>query len=296
MRPSTHVLGLTIALAGLSPLTATASSTHPCIAAEFSMNSDATDLTGNGNNGSIHGPTSTSDRGSAASSAYAFDGVDDQVTITKTSTLLAGSGDFTVEVWVRVDPSGSGGPVIFDYSGLPMYGIDIRSDLTAQFTFRPGSSLGGGCCDPLTSVIGTTVLNDGAWHHIVGTRTGGTANLYVDGLLEVSDTNTGANGYINNNLCSYTRIGAAYSGGGHCGASVVGSGSFFTGDIDDVRFYNCLLDDTEVATLYTASPSSAAGAPVGTVPALPPIGLLAMSSLLLVTGALGIRREHDAER
>ena len=86
----------------------------------------------------------------------------------------------------------------------------------------------------------TTVLNDGVWHHIVGTYDGDKLRIYIDGdydAISPSDT-------ISYYADSKFNIGAW----GHGGDPPVGR-DFFGGDIDFVRIYNRSLPSYEIKQL-----------------------------------------------
>ncbi|MCG8688353.1 MAG: LamG domain-containing protein, partial [Desulfobacterales bacterium] len=89
------------------------------------------------------------------------------------------------------------------------------------------------------TIMSETSVNDGNWHHVVLTRnsTSGEMKIYVNGSLET--TGTGPVG----ERTSPTRI-------------VVGSIQtdvrFFEGNMDELRFYNYVLDADDVSDLYVS--------------------------------------------
>lgn len=90
----------------------------------------------------------------------------------------------------------------------------------------------------LYSVAGTTHVDDGAWHHVVGTWDGTTMRLYVDGTLQGTN-NIGAHTLQTdaNNLT----IGATYSGI-----------EYWNGWISEVALYNVALSAVRVQAHYVA--------------------------------------------
>ena len=87
-----------------------------------------------------------------------------------------------------------------------------------------------------------TDINDGEWHHLLGTYDGSAMKLYVDGNLE--DTNTDFSGDL-----------PVVVGDVHIGADYEASpGNFFNGQLDEVRVYNRALADAEVQRLYEWAP------------------------------------------
>jgi hypothetical protein len=189
--------------------------------------------------------------------AFSFDGVDDGLSVVKTSSLNLGPSDFSIEAWVQVaETETPRGVVYFNYAGVPYYGMLITGDASAQVSFRPSApNLTGGCCDPSVTATGTTALNDGQWHHLVGVRSGATARIYVDGLLEGSATNpvvlTVNGGSVDTSGCQYARIGALHTAPGHCSSHLPSPSdeSFFQGLIDEVKVYSRALSESEIQHL-----------------------------------------------
>lgn len=127
----------------------------------------------------------------------------DRVSIPLTSPAVSadiGSGDFTIEFWMRAanaDNTGTvtcnildgwlSGNIIFDRdifgtSDFGDYGISIASDGRLAF----GISQGG----TGTTVCGSRNTANGAWHHVAITRNGttGAIAIYVDGAIDGSGT------------------------------------------------------------------------------------------------------------
>ena len=77
----------------------------------------------------------------------------------------------------------------------------------------------------------------GMWHHVVATYDGDTMQLYHDGAL--AETTSGAGMVLDQSRPLL--IGARSDAGS--------AGAFFSGSIDDVRIYNRVLSDAEIAGL-----------------------------------------------
>ncbi len=182
--------------------------------------------------------------------------------------------------------------IFLNYAGVPAYQLRITADGKPQFSFRPGVAITGGNDDPRSEVTGTTSLNDaatnsvdegaangsfvgitglayqGAWHHLVGVRSGATALLYVDGVLEGSVTNpavlTVNGGSVDTGASLYARIGAVHTSHGHLTSPTPNllEDHFFQGLIDEVKIYNGALTASEIqaaATIPTYSLTDDAG-------------------------------------
>jgi hypothetical protein len=75
------------------------------------------------------------------------------------------------------------------------------------------------------------------WHHIAGTFDSNMLVFYLDGVIAGGPMAVGAAPYASDDL----RIG--------CESSTSGETAHFSGTIDDVRFYDRVLDATEIAAL-----------------------------------------------
>lgn len=72
------------------------------LVAYYPFNGNADDESVNTNNGTVHGATLTTDRFGNANSAYSFDGLDDYIMISSSSSLDI-RGNLTISAWVQSD-------------------------------------------------------------------------------------------------------------------------------------------------------------------------------------------------
>jgi len=70
------------------------------LVAYFPFDGDANDASGNGHHGTVDGATLTTDRNGEDGRAYAFDGVDDFISVMDSPDFDIGGGDMTVLAWV----------------------------------------------------------------------------------------------------------------------------------------------------------------------------------------------------
>ncbi len=147
--------------------------------------------------------------------ALLFDG-GDQVAINTTLGNF-GTGDFTVEFFYKTTSTGS--------TLLTKRGACGHENF---FQFSAAAGVGGELDDNNTNYNpygGGIGLNDGLWHHVAFTRTGGAARAFVDGVLIVTSTTGGATNLVNGNTL---RIGT--------GPCVGQNGSTnFQGTLDELR-------------------------------------------------------------
>ncbi|HEX5218872.1 MAG TPA: LamG-like jellyroll fold domain-containing protein [Verrucomicrobiae bacterium] len=213
----------------------------PEFVARYQFEGNALDTSGNANHGTANNVTYAS--GNEGAQGAELNGTSSYVEIPRSI-----STDFTVAMWVRTtDTGGTGqwwsgkGLVDGEVNGsAPDWGAVV---LNGRFALGVGS--------PDTTISSSVTINDGNWHHLVATRdnTSGAMNVYVDGALSASGTGpTGAR-----TGPPSLRIGSIQTG--------VGFG-YLNGTIDDVRLYDRVLSETEVAALLLApAPQSLTAVP-----------------------------------
>ncbi|UCF07429.1 MAG: LamG domain-containing protein [Thermoplasmata archaeon] len=177
----------------------------------------AVDSTG-ANEGTIYGAAWTTGR---AGGALYFDGIDDYVYIPTVNGMDVGTGDITLEAWIK-SSSGSLEQMVFNRQGAQYYTIRMGDEVTA-------GRIGGGVGGPIQFSGG--VYNDDHWHHVVCARRSGTMEVYVDTFLVASGPNGGD---VNGNY-PYATI-----------ASAAGTVGFFKGSIDEVAIWDRALEPSEI--------------------------------------------------
>jgi len=133
-----------------------------------------TDLSGEGNNGTISGATHTS----GAGGYLEFDGTNDVVTVSSTSDFAYTTGDFTWDIWINVDSLTNN-----------TYALDHGSN-GGTLAFGGGNgnryynTTTGTSSTLFTTGFGTISLNQ--WYHLVASRISGTTYLYKNASLTTS--------------------------------------------------------------------------------------------------------------
>ena len=158
------------------------------------------------------------------SSGLLFDGVDDYISIPHIPAYNIGTGDFTIEMWVRIhqyqvglftaipmgdlfnynNNTGTGISIIYTYNSNPAFALYIGSDF---YSFSSGFNADNLC------------------HHLAFVRAGTTVTFYLDGVIK-STIAHGAAADIGVNTIPIN------VGGG------VNSSGRFTGFIHEIRFWN----------------------------------------------------------
>lgn len=171
-------------------------------------------------------------------SSLNFDGVDDYVGVSDPTNGMLDfdiTDSFSWGAWIK---TGNSGP-------LQIIGKEVTSpDKGYTMSLNSGSVHNAHCYvsdgSTSTTALGTKIVDDNQWHFLFCTRNtaADTINLYVDGRLDksVTDTNTASSANSEPFLIGW--------------AELVTPSRIFKGQIDDVRIYRYALTATQVQTLY----------------------------------------------
>ncbi|MCC6684873.1 MAG: VCBS repeat-containing protein, partial [Bacteroidia bacterium] len=205
------------------------------------FNGNANDESGNGYNGTIYSATLTTDRFGATNKAYSFNGTSSNIELNK---YLPDQTNLSISFWVRPTVNPSGSKFIF-FEGTSACGNDLAiAYATDQLLFfaSKSSALNGTAGAGLVN-LSSSIVNK--WTHVVLTVTPSQSKVYINGSLAATFSVTGSNvGY------HFTpTLGCINDGNsGACGTPKNG---FFTGDLDDIRFYSTAVSAADAAYLYT---------------------------------------------
>lgn len=187
----------------------------------------ATNAAWNGNHGTVNGATWNA--GGRVNGCLSFNGLNSSVQITNPV-----ANDFSIAFWVQTTQT-AGTPQWYNGAGL----VDGDVPFTANDfgTALVGGKFAFGVGNPDTTILSTSLINDGAWHHCVATRqeATGTISVYVDGHLQSTGTGT------RNTLSAPANL--------HFGVT---GGNYFNGRLDEVKIFTRALGGSEVAALYNS--------------------------------------------
>jgi len=204
------------------------------LVAHYPFNGDVNDESGNGNDGIVNGATLTTDRFGNANSAYSFDGVDDNITITDNGDLSLTT--FTVAAWMKHDFPELGVSKTFLLKGRAgidspgenaNYWLSLDENYEVVVVFEEGDGT-----DHIVESL--PISND--WHFIVGSFSGTQLSLYIDGY-SVDICTTSATPETN----TYPLV---------FGQNPYWGGDIYKGVLDDLRIYNRDLSAVEIDSLY----------------------------------------------
>ena len=205
---------------------------------------NASDLSGNGNNGTVNGATLTTDRFGVANNAFSFDGVNDYISLSSINQLGLANSSFSMSVWVRCSLFGANNVESY-IIGTPMWGggsdegFKIQNNPVGNVYGVYSASLGIGGQVYLGS-NNSFILN--SWENIFirYQNTTGNFQLFINGILMDSTTLVGsplANPY-------------PISVGGFVGPWL---SAFLAGKTDDIGIWNRALSNCEIQALYQGS-------------------------------------------
>ncbi|MBP8157552.1 MAG: LamG domain-containing protein, partial [Flavobacterium sp.] len=149
----------------------------------------------------------------------AFDGIDDLIKFDNTNNL---PNSFSMMFWIR--PTGQNSnmedrTIASKYDGISGYRIYLSNDNKINVLWSGG-----------TTLKSNTVLPNAEWHNIAISFSGNTVSLYIDCVLDTSETTS--NPIANNHNFS---IGAEYRNKSDIR-------NYFKGDIDEFRIWNRLVN------------------------------------------------------
>lgn len=165
-----------------------------------------------------------------------LDGVDDYIQLSQTD--LAKTSDYTLSIWFKTDDATAStscasncnrleNPLFGFVSGDPAYAIDYGIDGGKLTIHHYGGSA-------WAQEQGATTVSDDVWHHVSFVYSNQTADVYLDGVLEMS----GVSATQSSSNFEWDQIGSSYGG------------KYFSGSLRDARYDDYTLSAEQVASLY----------------------------------------------
>ncbi|KHD07130.1 hypothetical protein PN36_28030 [Candidatus Thiomargarita nelsonii] len=213
--------------------------------AHYPFEGNAQNANGNGNNGTVNGATLTEDRFGTPQNAYGFDGNDH---IQFNTPVVQHFPPYSVSLWIKYDAVPDVNAYIIANGGETRYSQGLyllvlgSSQVDCGQSYPMGAvQFGVGNQAYNFRIVITAEMTSGQWHHVTGTWDGPSLALYIDGQLAQTD------------VCGWgTEFGQPQNMriGTPSGGDTPNS-YFLNGQLDDVRFYNRVLSECEIKTLYT---------------------------------------------
>ncbi len=161
--------------------------------------------------------------------AIQFDGKDDFVDLGARPEFNL-SNQISIACWIKVNA--------FDKEWQALV---TKGDLSWRLSRGEENNLHFACTGVWPEwVHGKKNVNDGQWHHVVGTFDGNKLSLYIDGQLDAAAT-----------LVTAPRKIHITDDPVYIGANSQEEGRNWNGLVDEVRLYNYALSEEEIQALYT---------------------------------------------
>ena len=151
----------------------------------------------------------------------------------------ASTAAFSVEAWVKTTSTTGGRIIGFGNAN----GQNPATTMDRQLYLAPTGKVYFGVGPAKTTVASTVNVNNGAWHHVVGTYTTGAngMKLYVDGVLQGQTTGSAQA------FTGWWRAGAEHLTGWPGNPT----DDYFEGSLDELAVYTDVLTPGEIASHHT---------------------------------------------
>jgi hypothetical protein len=199
-----------------------------------------TDLSGNGNNGTVSGATLTGTH-------YTFDGSNDYVSLAEASGAStsphtvygtftgASETNWTLECWFKTSENDT------DTWGTPIIGRD-SNDLFGQLTVKDNKVHYMHANPSWLYVTSTSNVTDDNWHHVVLVNySNATMDLWLDGVKEATGVNSTVYYSVNTRYFKISHVARGYTG------------DYTACEVAQIRLYDTNLSDAEVLQNYNAT-------------------------------------------
>jgi hypothetical protein len=226
----------------------------------WEFNGNAMDSSGNGNNGvlqtgwvgtsattAVDGgtlPVLVADRFGRANMAYYFNN-GATVKVPYNSTLNPQT--FTILLWLKRDGTNANN-YMFSLDRWNGYKFQLQSGNLPFLTVNTSTG------DHDQDDGGTAIDSAGVWRHVAVSFTPGTEKFYIQGKLVATETVTGTPLTVSStiNLAIGNELPKEnYNLTNSADPNYFYGGDYFMGALDEVRFYNTVLTDAEILSIYT---------------------------------------------
>jgi hypothetical protein len=201
----------------------------PGFVAHYKFNGDATDSSGNGYHGTVHGATLVEDRFGVPEQAFYFDGVDDYIEVECQSFIKADRKEISVLAWMKIEANDDDTErVVVSGNDFCIYqrGNRIEFSITVE---------------PQSTQSAWKEVTPGEWFHLAGTYDNETIRLHINGADPRTWYNPGVIANAGKNL--------------NFGRDIVsGESIYWKVTIDDFQIYDQRLTIEEINELMSVEP------------------------------------------
>ncbi len=208
--------------------------------ASWQADDDATDASGNGNNGTLNGNTGYVD-GLCAGRAFSFDGVDDFVEVPDSDSLDI-TGPITIDAWIRLDNTNTLNTIVSKGGNLGgTYGLNysFRIGIDGKLTFFYWNN------NQWQGWRDSENLSTAQWYHVAAVQEAeGGISFYING-----QKTPGTFSYIWGSPGTYPKL--TNSEPLRIGR-IAGWSQDFAGAIDNLEIFDRALSEAEILGRYNA--------------------------------------------
>lgn len=198
------------------------------------FNGNADDESMNGNEGQVHGAKLTTNRFDKPNKAYSFNGIYDYITVDILNSTLQLKNNFSFSVWVYLNYNSNSSPYIISKGDLSSNEYSLGcSDSQFLFFDKPDHH-------HLTNISFNNFYN--TWTNITCIIDNGNSKIYVNGK-QMSNT------ILNKNILP-SNLALTFGALFEIGTNTPIRDSYFTGKLDDIGFWNRVLNEEEILLLY----------------------------------------------
>ena len=210
----------------------------------YPMNGNAQDFSGNNFHGTVVGASPIQDRFGNDSSAYYFDGINDYIDFPLNDTLKP-AYPLTIVFWAKLDIVSllKSKFINTDYVPNDYFGVGMNVNDLGELTISFGG--GNGFTNPsnrITFSATTMIVVSGVWYNFTGVIHSATdMDLYIncEDVQAMYSSGTG------NTTIAYTN----YAPGNLGRSDGTGPAQYYSGTMDELKYWNRALTPTEISSL-----------------------------------------------
>jgi hypothetical protein len=204
--------------------------------ARYPFSGNASDASGNANNGSpVGGTVLTTDRFGAPNSAYSFNGLDSYISIPNSASLSAPTTEMTMAAWIQI-----AGPSLVGAGFDPIIMKSVTGENAFMYRMNATTTYFGSAFNNWnTHLSAGQTIPLGEWHHVASVFNGSAIRFYFDGVLVSTQAM----------VLTIAQDTRALTIGG----DFPGIPEHFNGKIDEVALYSRALSDADILELYSVA-------------------------------------------
>jgi len=198
------------------------------------FNGNADDESMNGNEGEVHGAKLTTNRFDKPNKAYSFNGIYDYISVDMLNSTLQLKNNFSFSVWVYLNYKPNSVPYIMSKGDQSSNEYSLGcSDNQFLFFENPSSQ-------NWSNISCNSFYN--TWTNITCVVENGNAKIYIDGKLR-------SNRILQKNILP-SSLALTFGAMFEIGTNTPIRDSYLTGKLDDVGFWNRVLNEEEILLLF----------------------------------------------